>query len=144
MDLETALALVQKQRAELLEGQLKTQMESVQNRNNDIAKLNDIVNKLKSNRPQKSGDSVTLDADLQKKLTESGVVVPSSNKWSQAEVDRELDSLRGKIDSLNSSQQMDMLRLQSLTNKRNEAFDLMTNFVKKMADQRSSIIGNMR
>ncbi|NOU94063.1 hypothetical protein GC093_12660 [Paenibacillus sp. LMG 31456] len=144
VDIETALKQAQSQRTELLEGQLKMQMEMVQNRNNDIAKLNDIVNKLKSNRPQKSGDSVTLDADLQKKLIESGVVVPSSNKWSQAEVDRALDSLRGKIDSLNSSQQMDMLRLQSLTNKRNEAFDTMTNFIKKMSDQRTSIIGNMR
>jgi len=37
-----------------------------------------------------------------------------------------------------------MLRLQSLSNKRNESFDVMTNFVKKMQDSRSSIIGNMR
>ncbi|WJH32173.1 hypothetical protein N6H13_15585 [Paenibacillus sp. CC-CFT742] len=40
--------------------------------------------------------------------------------------------------------QMEMLRLQSLSNKRNEAFDVMTNFIKKMQDSRSSIIGNMR
>ena len=37
-----------------------------------------------------------------------------------------------------------MLRLQSLTGKRNEAFDVMTNFLKKMQESRSSIIGNMR
>jgi hypothetical protein len=36
------------------------------------------------------------------------------------------------------------LALQSLLNKRNEAFDLMTNFMKKFADSRDSIIGNMR
>jgi polyribonucleotide nucleotidyltransferase len=52
--------------------------------------------------------------------------------------------LKGKIDALSNSQQMDMLRLQSMTNKRNEAFDVMTNFIKKMQDSRSSIIGNMR
>lgn len=51
---------------------------------------------------------------------------------------------RAQIDATNSTQQMDMLRLQSLSNKRNEAFDLMTNLVKKMQDSRSSIIGNMR
>ncbi|WP_282937548.1 hypothetical protein [Paenibacillus sp. RC67] len=144
VDLETALMAVQSERAKLLDEQLKTQLEAVQNRNNEIAKLNEILNKLKSSRPQKSGDTVTLDADLQKKLTESGIAVPSSNKWTQADVDRALESLRGKIDALSNSQQMDMLRLQSLTNKRNEAFDTMTNFIKKMADQRSSIIGNMR
>jgi hypothetical protein len=52
--------------------------------------------------------------------------------------------LKQLIDSLTNSQQMDMLRMQSLTNKRNEAFDVMTNFIKKMQDSRSSIIGNMR
>ncbi|MFE6078869.1 hypothetical protein ACFVQB_30925 [Paenibacillus sp. NPDC057886] len=52
--------------------------------------------------------------------------------------------LKSRIDALSNSQQMDMLRLQSMTNKRNEAFDVMTNFIKKMQDSRSSIIGNMR
>ncbi|MCM3175706.1 MULTISPECIES: hypothetical protein [Paenibacillus] len=52
--------------------------------------------------------------------------------------------LKNQIDAASNSQQMDMLRLQSMSNKRNEAFDLMTNFVKKMQDSRSSIIGNMR
>jgi hypothetical protein len=55
-----------------------------------------------------------------------------------------VQTLKGQIDALSNSQQMDMLRLQSMSNKRNEAFDLMTNFIKKMQDSRSSIIGNMR
>lgn len=55
-----------------------------------------------------------------------------------------INNLKGQIDSFTNTQQMDMLRLQSLSNKRNEAFDLMTDFVKKMQDNRSSIIGNMR
>ncbi|APO43429.1 hypothetical protein BS614_04765 [Paenibacillus xylanexedens] len=55
-----------------------------------------------------------------------------------------VQKLKGQIDAAGNSQQMDMLRLQSMSNKRNEAFDVMTNFVKKMQDSRSSIIGNMR
>lgn len=55
-----------------------------------------------------------------------------------------ISSLKGQIDALNNSSQTDMLALQSLTNKRNEAFDVMTNFIKKMNDSRASIIGNMR
>ena len=62
----------------------------------------------------------------------------------KAQLEAAVQTLRGTIDGLNNTQQMDMLKLQSLTNKRNEAFDLMTNFVKKMADSRSSILGNMR
>ncbi|EFI69787.1 hypothetical protein P9436_05630 [Lysinibacillus capsici] len=92
MDLESALQAVQSQRAQLLENQIKDQLEGVQQRNQQLADLN---------------------------------------------------AQQGQMD-LSNSQQMDMLRLQSMNSKRNEAFDLMTNFVKKMQDSRSSIIGNMR
>ncbi len=66
------------------------------------------------------------------------------NLVTKAEIDGAVSNLKGNIDSLSNTQQMDMLRLQSLSNKRNEAFDLMSNFLKKMQDSRSSIIGNMR
>jgi hypothetical protein len=62
----------------------------------------------------------------------------------KGELDSAVTKLKSQVDSMGSTQQMDMLRLQSLSNKRNEAFDLMTNFMKKFADKRESIVGNMR
>lgn len=109
MDLETALMMVQTQRAALLEQQLKSQLDAVQQRNQQIAQLNEQLQ-----QAQLRGDQAAVQA------------------------------IKSQIDALGSSQQMDMLRLQSLSNKRNEAFDVMTNFIKKMQDSRSSIIGNMR
>jgi len=109
MDLETAMMAVQQQRANLLEQQLKDQMQSVQDRNAELAILNSQLNEAQAN-----GDTATAEAR------------------------------KAQIDALSNSQQMDMLRLQSLSNKRNEAFDVMTNFIKKMQDSRSSIIANMR
>lgn len=120
MDLETAMMAVQSQRANLLETQLKTQLEDIQKRNQQIAELNNKIAQLRADRG-----------------------TPKS-PLSVAETDKQIEQLKSQIDSLNSSQQMDMLRMQSLTNKRNEAFDLMSNFIKKMADSRSSILGNMR
>jgi hypothetical protein len=49
-------------------------------------------------------------------------------------------SLQTQIDSLGNTQQMDMLNLQSTSNKRNEAFEIMTNFMKKFNDSRAGII----
>lgn len=66
------------------------------------------------------------------------------NEVTKTELDSAVTDLKSNIDSMSNTQQMDMLRLQSLSNKRNEAFDLMTNFMKKMQDNRSSVIGNMR
>ena len=67
-----------------------------------------------------------------------------SGNLTQTQFDQLIQTISSRIDGLNSTQQLDMLRLQSLTNKRNEAFDIMTNFIKKMQDSRSSIVGNMR
>lgn len=80
-------------------------------------------------------------------MAELGASVYGNNvqgDTTMGQVDSAIQQLKAQIDSLSNSQQMDMLRLQSLSNKRNEAFDLMTNFIKKMQDSRSSILGNMR
>lgn len=120
VDLETALIMVQQQRTNLLENQLQTQLTEVQTRNEQLANLNDQLNQLNAEK------AATTDTAR------------------QTELDGQLQTVQGQINSLNNSQQMDMLRLQSMSSKRNEAFDTMTNFVKKMQDSRSSILGNMR
>lgn len=109
MDLETALMHVQTQRTQLLDTQLKEQLQAVQARNDEVARLH---------------EQIRLAQEANDKALE--------------------ESLNRAMDILHNTQQMDMLRLQSLSNKRNEAFDLMTNFIKKMQESRSSIIGNMR
>lgn len=213
VDIETALMLVQTQRASALEDQLKEQMSAVQRRNRDIETLNAIVAEIRANRPDNEddewyiadagsyveyavdgdtsraladlqsmrqmlevtrntltatgADTTSIDneldvvdqaiADLQADPPASSITVPvgiaiglygipgyDGGPVKQDEFDTFITTINSKIDSLNSTQQMDMLRLQSITNKRNEAFDLMTNFVKKVQDSRSSIVSNMR
>jgi hypothetical protein len=92
---------------------------------------------------------ISTDASHSKSDGHPGHVLPAASNIFQAattkgEVDAAITKVKGLIDAQSNSQQMDMLRLQSLSNKRNEAFDVMTNFVKKMQDSRSSIVGNMR
>ncbi|WP_107943518.1 hypothetical protein [Metasolibacillus fluoroglycofenilyticus] len=119
MDIETALMMVQSQRTSLLDEQLKSQIENVQQRTEDIAVLNEQIALLNQE-------------------------AATANSTRQAELAQQINELKAQISTLSNSQQMDMLRLQSLNNKRNEAFDVMTDFVKKMQDSRSSIINNMR
>lgn len=159
LDLETALQLVQSQRATLLETQLKDQILGVQARNDQIAQLNTLISDIRT-LPFKNSSSPDPLPNLVDRIYQyAPSLVPAkfmpdtaANRAAfQAQLSSDpafqlssIESLKGQIDSLNSSQQMDMLKLQSLTNNRNEAFDLMTNFIKKMADSRSSILGNMR
>ena len=120
VDLETALKMVQQQRTNLLESQLQTQLTEVQTRNEQLAGLNEQLNQLNA---------------------EKGTTTDTAK---QAELDGQLQTVQNQINTLSNSQQMDMLRMQSMNSKRNEAFDAMTNFVKKMQDSRSSILGNIR
>lgn len=62
----------------------------------------------------------------------------------KGELESAISKVKSLIDSESNSQQMDMLRLQSLNNRKNESIDILTNFMKKMQDSRNSIIGNMR
>ncbi|MFY0478485.1 hypothetical protein ACI0FO_16915 [Achromobacter marplatensis] len=62
----------------------------------------------------------------------------------QHDVKQLQNEIQGKLDNMNSTSQMDMMGLQSLSNKRNEAFELMTNFMKKVQDGISAILSNLR
>lgn len=161
MDLETALLAVQTQRAHLLEEQLKSQIASTQEKNNKIARLHTL---LALSKRILAALPLPTDAEYQTKL--ATLTEKFQSEWTNAEKafcstalcyfnksiaqsnkqdwEKLIQSTQSQIDSLSNTQSMDMLRLQSLSNKRNEAFDVMTNFVKKMQDSRSSIIGNMR
>lgn len=123
VDLETAMMAIQTNRSQLLETQLRTQLTDVQARNEQLKKLSDQM------------------TDLNKKIVEA---LQRGDLATMRQLSTTVAQLKAQYDSLSNTQQMDMLKLQSLTNKRNEAFDLMTNFIKKMADARSSILGNMR
>jgi len=142
MDLETALMAVQSNRANLLDQQLRDQINQIQSRNEMISKLSTLLGRLQQLQPGKG--SAALPAELRLELKNAGVTLPAAEVLKGEEWTSLMAQLKSKIDGISSSQQMDMLRLQGLSNKRNEAFDVMTNFIKKMQDSRSSIIGNMR
>ena len=100
--------LLQSTRAKLMEAQLGTQIKAMQERNAQITKLN---NDLTVKQQELAGFSGTDTSDAKKAKT------------------KEVGDLKTAIDSLNSDLQIDMIRTQSLVNKRNEAFDTLTNLL---------------
>lgn len=171
MDVETALMAVQSNRTNLLEAGLKDQIAGVQARNNKIAALNQLLgalNKTAAAFPSDAKNDTKIDgsvADAAKRCTEvrdaataagiSDLDTPGcedktkhpngfGGPTTKGALDGKVAELKSMIDSQSNTQQMDMLRLQSLTNKRNEAYDLMSTFMKKCSDGRASIMSNMR
>ena len=149
VDIETAIMAVQGERAKQMEQQLRDQIKSVQDRNDQLTKLNDAQSKLSEVQADLQADAQTnqgINDDQKEVLKKAMEEVGLNTKLpeNKGEIDALRSQLKSQIDAQSNSQQMDMIRLQSMSNKRNEAFDVMTNFVKKMQDSRSSIIGNMR
>ncbi len=173
MDLETAMMAVQSNRANLLETQLKDQIATMQAKNDKISKLNTMMGLLNAASAKFSANanaSTSLHTEKGAPYVDRGEyeqafaaagfeikdLMPSGknddgifggndiNRATKSDITGAIEKLKSNIDSLSNNQQMDMLRLQSLSNKRNEAFDLMSNFIKKMQDSRSSILANMR
>jgi hypothetical protein len=148
MDIESMLMAVQGNRANLLEEQLMGEMKNVQAKNELIAVLNGKLTTLTatSQMAYSAADAKPETALSALQLAELAKITPalSPPPTTKGALDKAVTDLKGQVDSMGSTQQMDMLRLQSLSNKRNEAFDLMTNFMKKFADKRDAIIGNMR
>ena len=147
-DLGTAMMMVQTNRANALEGELKGQLERLEGQNRKIAQLNDCIGKLNQvlagggNRAELEKEINALLKQVDVKPFPGGGGLTSGSTG--PEIEAAVGQLRGAIETQNASQQMDMVKLQGLTNKRNEAFDLMTNFIKKMHENGSSILGNMR
>ena len=52
--------------------------------------------------------------------------------------------LKGEIDKLNADSQLDMIKMQSLTNKRNQAFETLTNLLQKFQKSLDAVVSNMR
>ncbi|MGA0584308.1 MAG: hypothetical protein ACO2ER_10450 [Castellaniella sp.] len=203
-DIQTIIQMVQSERVRLLDSQLVDQVKAVQSRNDQIAKLNNVLSELTKMQQfygteanetflkdtsdaygDKAGRTYEqfvqqYEAPLNKAIEDAGIAdlgfpnngntgrVPSdgkgnfgqtfdqngnivkvtgSNVWggnaTKGQMDAAITKIKGLIDAESNNQQMDMLRLQSLNNKKNESIEILTNTQKKHTDANSNIIRNI-
>lgn len=80
------------------------------------------------------------DGSAGKLVTGTNIVTRHTTK---SEIDTAITKVKGLIDAESNNQQMDMLRLQSLNNKKNESIEILTNTQKKHTDANTNIIRNI-
>ena len=187
-DIQTLIQMVQSERVHLLDAQLVDQVKAVQARNDQIAKLNNVLAGLNSYASQIEGtdagskpkgsewsndkikqyemslndaikDAGVTDLGFQNRTGQrtpqpgesrdgsAGKLVSGTNvvngSTTKGEIDAAITKIKGMIDAESNNQQMDMLRLQSLNNKKNESIEILTNTQKKNTDANSNIIRNL-
>ncbi|MBR2938864.1 MAG: hypothetical protein IKC15_03260 [Kiritimatiellae bacterium] len=64
-------------------------------------------------------------------------------KMTKSEVEYWLQMVKSKIDSLNNEANKDMTRLESLVDRRDEAYSTASDLMSKVSDTRSTLIGNL-
>ena len=154
MDFETLVLSIQSERANLLEEQLADQAKAIQDRNALIAQANDVLAKAKAAQNNAAannivGGDINSDNEMTQFFQDNGIPFDSKNSVGQIvgtkdQWDVYIQRIKNFTDKLNSSSQMDMIRLQSLMNKRDQAFEMMTNVLQKTSKLNSDIISNMR
>jgi len=185
-DIQTLIQMIQGERVKLLDQQLVDQVKAVQSRNDQIAKLNNVLSALTQFQGAIDGtdqgskvkdwnwDKVDkYEIPLNDAIKEAGVgdlgfsgagrVTPGPGEsvddghghvvsgqtnicngdTTKGQIDAAITKIKGLIDAESNNQQMDMLRLQSLNNKKNESIEILTNTQKKHTDANSNIIRNI-
>jgi hypothetical protein len=171
IDLETAILTLGAERTSTLDEVLAGQMKDMETRNQEIRDLQSAMQEVRKYKPSKdkkdgnftdpaTGQDVKLSAKTMDTLEKNGITgfiaedhdTGNENQHGQVshEITRDdayqdlMDNCKNRIDQLSSSSQLDMIKLQGLVNKRNQAVEMMSNMLQKFSQLTDKIVGNMR
>lgn len=147
--------MVLSERATIMDTAIRTQMKQIENNNIYASDLTAAMNGVNA-YSEKGGalDKITVidskgkSKDIATFLTENNISFPAGKKASDSlskeEIGIVVKAINGKIESLASSTQLDIIQLQSSMTKYNQVFDMLSNILSKLAQSQQTIIGNIR
>lgn len=157
MSIPELMMAIQMERSNVLDTQIKDQMGEMQKRNEWLRDANAALGAMRAARPtSEDGGAVSYGTFTNSKgestnvhdwMLANGVDVETTGNDKigvQTEFDQAIQNLKSSIDTVNSTSQMDMIRLQSLMDKRNQTMDLLSNTLSKTGKSLDTIVGNMR
>ncbi|WP_062267256.1 hypothetical protein [Endozoicomonas arenosclerae] len=140
-------------RAEIIEGQLRDQIGSIQEKNAQLEEANDWLARARAKKAE-AGTSGTatfdqefrdfwasLNAEFQENdnNTDTPILDHNSADW-----DVNIEGLRARTEGLTSQTQLETTQLQQTINRYNQAFEMMSNFINKYYQSLSTVIQNLR
>ena len=157
MSIPELMMSIQMERANTLDSQIQGQMKDMQKRNEWLRDANAALNAMRNARPtEEDADAVSYgtftnskgeDVNVHDFMKGNGIDIEEKGAdkiGTQVEFDAAIQNLKTSIDTINSTSQMDMIRLQSLMDKRNQTMDLLSNTLSKTGKSLDTIVGNMR
>lgn len=145
-DLETLMMKLQTKRADAVDSQLTEQVIMIKERNALLAEAQKILSEARSLRPSKDTDKAKMTATIAEFCNKQNIKIVGAvgADLKQSEWDQNIESIKAFIEQLNTASQQEMIKLQELTTKRDQAYAQMTDLMAKYSKTTDEIIRNMR
>ena len=150
LDFQDVLIAIAERRATSVEKEVTPLSTKIQARNKVLEDLGNVLADLTKLQAQFSSDAKGSDRSGTLQQTSKDILIAvfgtldwSDLKMTKYEVEEWLQKVKSKIDALNNEAQKDMTRLESLVNRRDEAFSTASDLMSKISDTRSNAIRNM-
>ena len=150
VDLQDVTIIVAERRATSVEGEVAPLSTRIQNRNATLEDLGNVLADLTKLQSQFPSDA--KGSDRKGSLQQSSFAILnevfgsldfSNLQMTKYEVEEWLQKVKSKIDALNNAGQKDMTRLQSIVDRRDEAFSTASDIMSEISDTRANLIRNM-
>lgn len=150
VDFQDIMIEISKRRAVAVEDEVAPLSTRITNRNETLEKLGNVLADLTKLQAQFDSDADGDDrkGKLQPGSKEDLITVFGTLDWdnlqmTKYEVEEWLQKVKSKIDALNNEAQKDMTRLESLVDRRDEAYSTASDLMSKISDTRSNLIRNL-
>ena len=136
-------------RADIIQVQLREQIESIQEKNKKLELANEWLVKAKNEKAKasKKGTTGTTEfTDEFKKFWNSygAGFYDESDNHNSTQWDVNIEGLKKEIEALTTQSQLETTKLQQTINKYNQSFEMLSNFINKYYQSISTIIQNLR
>ncbi|ULJ74435.1 hypothetical protein [Rhizobium gallicum] len=156
-DLASWALLLQIERYDILEAQVRDEFDDMQRRNDWLKTANLALAALRANRPNSDKDPERWygrfddphgkDVHVHKWMLDNGIDIEQEGgdaHGTQADFDAAISNLKARIDNVNSESGMAVIRLQSLMDKAQQCLELTTNLLAKASKAKENILSNIR
>ena len=161
VDFQDLMIAISQKRATTVEGEVVPLSTRIKNRNKELEQLGDLLAIFTQTQSSYDSEAEGSAVASVRGVTEEMIPLAceayrrkggnpgttigwwNSDGWTKASVEGMLQELKSMIDARNNESQKDMKRLESLVDRRDEAFSTATDLMSEISDTRSTLIGNL-
>ncbi|HSI82998.1 MAG: hypothetical protein ACAI35_00800 [Candidatus Methylacidiphilales bacterium] len=147
LSLDSIMMMVNSDRANMLDGQVRAQAAGIKAKNDLLIKANNFYAQMKDLQGQ-AGDGVsTMPKEMVDFMKDNGIKTDRTGNddlHNKAEWDINMGYMKTFIDNLTSTSQLEMTQLQSVMNKFNQTTEGLSNWLSKDSQSKNTIVGNQR